>query len=72
MLFLNGVSQFHKLDILNARLSFLILIAILLPATGQVAYARFRSPVVPIICIVAALGTQDLLSKINKVIKWKK
>jgi hypothetical protein len=50
----------------------LILIAILLPATGQVAYARFRSPVVPIICIVAALGTQDLLSKINKVIKWKK
>ena len=72
ILFANGVSQFHKLDVLNSRLSYLILIAILLPATGQVAYARFRSPVVPVICIVAALGTQDLLNKINKVIKWKK
>jgi 4-amino-4-deoxy-L-arabinose transferase-like glycosyltransferase len=72
MLFLNGVSQFHKLDILNSRLSFLILIAILLPATGQVAYARFRSPVIPIICIVAAVGTQNLLNKIYKVTKWKK
>jgi 4-amino-4-deoxy-L-arabinose transferase-like glycosyltransferase len=72
MLFLNGVSQFHKLDILNSRLSFLILIAVLLPATGQVAYARFRSPVIPIICIVAAIGTQNLLNKIYKVTKWKK
>jgi 4-amino-4-deoxy-L-arabinose transferase-like glycosyltransferase len=72
LLFLNGVNKFHKLDVLNSRVFLLILIAILLPATGQVAYARFRSPVVPIICIVAALGTQDLLSKINKVIKWKK
>jgi hypothetical protein len=69
MLFLNGVNQFHKLDILNSRLSFLILIAILLPATGQVAYGRFRSPVVPIICIVAAIGTQNLINKIYKVIK---
>lgn len=72
LLFLNGVSQFHKLDVLNSRLFLLILIAILLPATGQVAYARFRSPVVPIICIVAALGTENLLNKVNKVIKWKK
>ena len=72
ILFFNGVSKFHKLDVLNSRVFLLILIAILLPATGQVAYARFRSPVVPIICVVAALGTQDLLNKINKVIKWKK
>lgn len=72
ILFFNGVSKFHKLDVLNSLVFLLILIAILLPATGQVAYARFRSPVVPIICIVAALGTQDLLNKINKVIKWKK
>jgi 4-amino-4-deoxy-L-arabinose transferase-like glycosyltransferase len=72
ILFLNGISQFHKLDIFNSRVFWIILVALLLPATGQIAYARFRSPVVPIICIVAALGTQDLLSKINKVIKWKK
>ena len=72
MLFVNGVSQFHKLDVLNSRLSYLILVAILLPATGQVAYARFRSPVIPIICIVAAIGTQNLLNKIYKVTKWKK
>jgi hypothetical protein len=69
LLFLNGVSQFHKFDVLNSRLFLLILIAILLPATGQVAYARFRSPVVPIICIVAAIGTQNLINKIYKVIK---
>ena len=70
--FLNGVSQFYKLDILNSRVFLLILVAILLPATGQVAYARFRSPVVPIICIIAAIGTQNLLNKIHKVIQWKK
>ena len=72
ILFLNGVSQFHKLDIFNSRVFWIILVALLLPATGQVAYARFRSPVVPIICIVAAIGTQNLLNKIQKVIKWKK
>jgi 4-amino-4-deoxy-L-arabinose transferase-like glycosyltransferase len=71
LLFLNGISQFHKLDALNSRVFLLIIIAILLPATGQVAYGRFRSPIVPIICIVAAVGTQNLLSKIHKVIKWK-
>ena len=70
--FLNGVSQFYKLDIFNSRVFLLILVAILLPATGQVAYARFRSPVVPIICIIAAIGTQNLLNKIHKVIQWKK
>jgi hypothetical protein len=72
ILFLNGVSQFHKLDIFNSRVFWIILVALLLPATGQIAYARFRSPVVPIICIVAAIGTQNLLNKIQKVIKWKK
>ena len=72
ILFLNGVSQFHKIDIFNSRVFWIILVALLLPATGQVAYARFRSPVVPIICIVAAIGTQNLLNKIQKVIKWKK
>jgi 4-amino-4-deoxy-L-arabinose transferase-like glycosyltransferase len=69
ILFLNGIRQFHKLDVLNSRVFLLILIAILLPATGQVAYGRFRSPVVPIICIVAAIGTQNLINKIYKVIK---
>ena len=72
ILFLNGVSQFYKLDVFNSRVFLLILVAILLPATGQVAYGRFRSPVVPIICIVAAIGTQNFLSKIHKEIKWKK
>jgi 4-amino-4-deoxy-L-arabinose transferase-like glycosyltransferase len=70
--FLNGVSQFYKLDIFNSRVFLLILVAILLPATGQVAYARFRSPAVPIICIIAAIGTQNLSNKIHKVIQWKK
>jgi hypothetical protein len=72
VLFLNGVSLFYKLDVLSARVTFLILIASLLPATGQVAYARFRSPVTPIICIVASLGIQNLLNKSRKAIKWIK
>ena len=72
ILFLNGVSQFYKFDVFNSRMFLLIILAILLPATGQVANGRFRSPVVPIICIVAAIGTQNLLKKIHMVIKWKK
>ena len=72
ILFIIGVSQFYKLDVFNTRFFLLILLAVLLPATGQVAYARFRSPVVPIICIIAAMGTQNLFNKIYKVAKWKK
>jgi hypothetical protein len=72
ILFLMGVKLFYKLDFLNARIALLIIITILLPATGQVAYARFRAPVVPFICIIAALGVQNMLNKNCKVIKWKK
>ena len=67
--FLNGIGPFYKLDLSNARLTMLIIIAILLPATGQVAYARFRAPVVPLICIIAAIGVQNILNKDRKVIK---
>ena len=72
ILFLNGLSLFYKLDFSNARLFVLVIIAILLPATGQVAYARFRSPIVPLICIIAAIGAQNMLNKNYKVTKWKK
>jgi len=72
VLFLMGVRLFYKLDYLNTRLALLMIITILLPATGQVAYARFRAPVVPFICIIAALGVQNMLNKNCKVIKWKK
>jgi 4-amino-4-deoxy-L-arabinose transferase-like glycosyltransferase len=71
ILFLNGISQFYKFDVFNSRMFLLMIVAILLPATGQVANGRFRSPVVPIICIMAAIGTQNLLNKIHKVIKCK-
>jgi 4-amino-4-deoxy-L-arabinose transferase-like glycosyltransferase len=67
--FLNGIGPFYKLDLSNARLTMLIIIAILLPATGQVAYARFRAPVVPLICIIAAMGVLNILNKNRKVIK---
>ena len=72
ILFLNGVRQFYKIDSLNAHLACLIIIAILLPATGQIAYARFRAPVVPFICIIAAIGLQNMLNNNYKGIKWKK
>jgi 4-amino-4-deoxy-L-arabinose transferase-like glycosyltransferase len=72
ILFLNGIRLFYKLDDLNARLVLLIVISILLPATGQVAYARFRAPVVPFICVIAALGVQNMLNNNRKVITWKK
>jgi len=72
ILFLNGIRLFYKLDDLNTRLVLLIVISILLPATGQVAYARFRAPVVPFICIIAALGVQNMLNNNRKVITWKK
>ena len=72
VLFLNGVRLFYKLDRLNALLVLLIIIAILLPATGQIAYGRFRAPVVPFICIIAAIGVQGMLNKNRKVIKWKR
>jgi len=72
VLFLNGVRLFYKLDRLNALLVLLIIIAILLPATGQIAYGRFRAPVVPFICIIAAIGVQSMLNKNHKVIKWKR
>jgi 4-amino-4-deoxy-L-arabinose transferase-like glycosyltransferase len=72
ILFLNGISLFLRLDLLNAQITYLILLTILLPSTGQVAYARFRSPVVPLICIVAAIGVQNLINKYNGRVKWKK
>jgi len=70
--FLNGIKLFHKLDFLNARLFLLIILAILVPATGQIAYARFRSPTVPIICIIAAIGAQNILTNNFKAFIWKK
>ena len=72
ILFLMGIRLFYELDFLNARVALLIIVTVLLPATGQVAYARFRAPVVPFICIIAALGVQNMLNKNRKVIKWKK
>jgi hypothetical protein len=67
-----GIRLFYELDFSNARVALLIIITVLLPATGQVAYARFRAPVVPLICIIAALGVQNMLNKNRKVVKWKK
>lgn len=72
ILFLCGIKLFLRVDRLNAFIAYIILITVLLPSTGQVAYARFRSPLVPIICIVAALGVQNLTQKYNEGIKWKR
>ena len=72
ILFFTGVSSIYKLDFSNALVTSIIIVTILLPATGQIAYARFRAPVVPFICIIAALGVQNILHKNRKVVKWKK
>ena len=72
ILFFTGVSSIYKLDFSNALVTSIIIVTILLPATGQIAYARFRAPVVPFICIIAALGVQNMLHKNRKVVKWKK
>jgi hypothetical protein len=72
MLFLGGIKTFYGPNFLYAHIAFLILIATLVPATGQVAYGRFRSPVVPIICIIAAVGAQNLKDKYSAVIKSRK
>ena len=72
ILFFTGVSSIYKLDFSNALVTSIIIVTILLPATGQIAYARFRAPVVPFICIIAALGVQNILHKNCKVVKWKK
>lgn len=65
-----------------AGISLVIIMFLLVPATGQVAYARFRAPASPFICILIGYGIQSsidrkllyswfikvkLLSKIRKV-----
>jgi 4-amino-4-deoxy-L-arabinose transferase-like glycosyltransferase len=63
LFFIVGLSQLNGLDIKVKASLIIILSMTIMPATGQIAYARFRSPVVPLICIIAALGINKIIVK---------
>lgn len=63
--FIFGIRVIVQLDFNSALVLFILVISIIVPATGQIAYARFRVPTVPFICIVAALGLNKLWSERN-------
>ena len=66
--------RFILLNFLVFALFALITVSSILPASGQVAYARFRSPIMPFVCIISAVGLVKLkesyLKKKNEV-NWR-
>jgi hypothetical protein len=69
LLFIFGFNIIFTRNKHSAILIALIVGATLIPASGQVAYARFRSPIVPFICIVSAVGLSKLLHNNSKFLK---
>ena len=64
-MFMIGIIRNYKNFDVWQVLMLLIIITILLPASGQIAYARFRAPVSPIICIFAALGAKSISQELS-------
>jgi hypothetical protein len=71
ILFLVGMKSTSESNFLVFALFALITVSSILPASGQVAYARFRSPIMPFVCIISAIGLVKLkesyLKKKNEV-----
>jgi len=60
ILFLVGMKSASESNFLVFALIALITVSSILPASGQVAYARFRSPIMPLVCIISAIGLVKL------------
>ncbi len=57
------IKGFLVLKLTQPRITCLLLVLIsmiLIPASGHIAYARFRSPITPFICIFSAIGVAQL------------
>ena len=69
ILFILGTKQITRNEPLNGVAIVIVIFLLIIPATGQVAYARFRSPVTPLICVVAALGIKSFIAYWNLYVK---
>ncbi len=56
ILFLIGMKSTSESNFPVFVLFALIAVSSILPASGQVAYARFRAPIMPFVCIISAIG----------------
>jgi len=61
ILFFYGFKSAFLKDKISASILLSIIVLLLIPASGHVAYARFRVPVSPLLCILIGYGIQKLL-----------
>ncbi len=61
ILFFYGFKSAFLKDKISASILLSIIVLLLIPASGHVAYARFRVPVSPLLCIFIGYGIQKLL-----------
>lgn len=83
LLFFYGLKPAFRQNYMASNLMLFMIILILIPASGQVAYARFRAPISPLLLVFAGYGLQEcfkgnllffetLKTKILRVFKVKK
>lgn len=63
VLFYSSLKPAFKQNRRFAGISLVIIMLLLVPATGQVAYARFRAPASPFICILIGYGIQSFIDR---------
>lgn len=83
LLFFYGLKPAFRQNYMASNLMLFMIILILIPASGQVAYARFRAPISPLLLVFAGYGLQEFFkcnllffetfkTKILRVIKVKR
>ena len=64
ILFFYGLKSAFLKDFISTGILLSIIVLLLIPASGHVAYARFRAPVSPLLCIFIGFGIQKFLKRI--------
>jgi 4-amino-4-deoxy-L-arabinose transferase-like glycosyltransferase len=71
ILFFYGIKSAFLKDNISTSVLLSIIILLLIPASGHIAYARFRVPTSPLLCIFIGYGIQEFL-KNNYIGKLRK
>ena len=61
LLFLYGLKPAFQSNFVSSSLILFMIILILIPASGQVAYARFRAPISPLLLIFVGYGISEII-----------
>jgi 4-amino-4-deoxy-L-arabinose transferase-like glycosyltransferase len=71
LLFCFGITKIISRNFFGGVSILLIIVMLIIPASGQIAYARFRAPIAPLICLVAALGVHKSYTLLKSIFRSK-